>query len=411
MTAFSLVTRGITPQHLFMGSALIVNGGNYVYNLALGRILGPEAFADVALMITLLLVLSFVGMTFQMAVAKFTAQLDHAQTDALRDTMNTYAFLTGIILGTAIILTAPALQQLWHTESAWMFRVFGFGIPVYFLMSVNRGQLQGNQKFGALSFSYQSEMWGRLLITLLALLLIPRSQGILVAFGILISLGLGLFPLRNLSFEKRFWSSKVLPVPRIRQFILITAFYELTQILINNSDILIVRHFFDAQDAGLYASLALIGRVVYFMAWMFVMLLLPAVVKTKKEGKKTAPLLLTYIGYIMLLSFSIVFVCAFFPETIIQLLFGDAYRSIAGLLWPYALATSLFAIANIFTYYYLALDHYKPIAFAAFFGVLQVVLLSFFHNNLATVVWIQVGLMLVFLVVQFMYFIRYRAVV
>ena len=54
----------------------------------------------------------------------------------------------------------------------------------------------------------------------------------------------------------------------------LTACYELTQIIINNSDILLVKHYFDMLDAGLYASLALIGRVVYFVAWMFVMLLL-----------------------------------------------------------------------------------------------------------------------------------------
>ena len=57
--------------------------------------------------------------------------------------------------------------------------------------------------------------------------------------------------------------------------------------IINNSDILLVKHYFDPYNAGLYASLALIGRVVYFTAWMFVMLLLPKVIELKKEGKKT----------------------------------------------------------------------------------------------------------------------------
>ena len=30
----------VQPKHLFMISVLLVNGGNYIYNLVLGRILG-----------------------------------------------------------------------------------------------------------------------------------------------------------------------------------------------------------------------------------------------------------------------------------------------------------------------------------------------------------------------------------
>ena len=55
-----------------MLSVLVVNGGNYLYNLILGRLLGPEQFADAAVLITFLLVLSFIAMTFQLVTAKFS---------------------------------------------------------------------------------------------------------------------------------------------------------------------------------------------------------------------------------------------------------------------------------------------------------------------------------------------------
>jgi hypothetical protein len=53
-----------------MVTILLVNGGNYLYNLLLGRMLGP-GFSDAAILITLLLILSFVGMTFQIVTAKY----------------------------------------------------------------------------------------------------------------------------------------------------------------------------------------------------------------------------------------------------------------------------------------------------------------------------------------------------
>jgi len=185
----------------------------------------------------------------------------------------------------------------------------------------------------------------------------------------------------------------------------ITAFYELTQIIINNSDILLVKHYFESYDAGLYASLALIGRIVYFIAWMFVMLLLPTVVQLKKEGKNTAPVLFKYVGYIAGIELLIVFGCSLFPETAITLLFGDSYLAMAPLLWQYALATGLFAISNIFAYYYLSLDRYIPVVISGVFGVLQMSLVIFFHNSLEQVVHMQIVAMFLLLLLQVSFFI------
>ena len=67
----SKIPRKLGPEQLFMLTILLVNGGNYLYNLILGRLLGPEAFSDAAILITLLLILSFVGMTFQIVAAKY----------------------------------------------------------------------------------------------------------------------------------------------------------------------------------------------------------------------------------------------------------------------------------------------------------------------------------------------------
>ncbi|RDY58430.1 sugar isomerase [Flagellimonas nanhaiensis] len=392
-----------------MISVLVVNAGNYLYNLLLGRFLGPEVFAEAALLVTLLLVLSFLGMTFQLAMAKFTAQLPSNQWEAFRARINKYALLLGCAMGALLVFGAPALQQLFHTESAFMFRIFGIGVPIYFLMSVNRGQFQGEEDYAKLSLSYQLEMWGRLIITFLVLVLFGKEYGTLVAIGIVASLFLGLFPMKRINLGLR----DIIKIDKhnldlVKKFMWITACYELTQIIINNSDILLVKHFFSPEEAGLYASLALIGRVVYFVAWMFVMLLLPTVVKLKKNGEETSPVLFKYVGYISMLSSVIVLACAIFPKLIITILFGEAYVGMAGLLWQYALATSLFAIANIFTYYFLSLEKYTPIWFSAIFGVSQIVLVIFFHSSLAFVVQLQIVVMLALLVTQLLYFVANR---
>jgi O-antigen/teichoic acid export membrane protein len=72
-----LKRKRISQEQLFMFSVLVVNGGNYLYNLILGRLLGPEEFADAAVLITFLLVLSFVAMSFQLMTAKFSVVFEN----------------------------------------------------------------------------------------------------------------------------------------------------------------------------------------------------------------------------------------------------------------------------------------------------------------------------------------------
>lgn len=407
MVLISSILQRLTAEQKFMISVIVVNGGNYLYNLLMGRLLGPSEFADAALLITFLLVLSFIAMTFQLTVAKFSVVFEHKVFVNFMNLAYKYATVVGIVLGILVMSLSQFLKELFQTQSATMFIIFGLGVPVYFVMSVNRGIFQGKKRFEKLAITYQGEMLSRLLITLALIFLIAEQFALIIAAGIVISFVVGLYPFRkkDLDLTKKYTLAQQ-EKSYVTKFFVLTAFYELTQIMINNSDILLVKHYFESYEAGLYASLALIGRVVYFVAWMFVMLLLPKVVQKQKDGESHSGILFKYVGYIGMLSASIVAGCYLFPEFVVTAMFGKAYISIAPLLWKYAVATSLFAISNIFAYYFLSLDKYIPVFFSAIFGMLQVVLIVFFHDSLDTVVYVQIIAMVILLIVQILYFLK-----
>ena len=134
MTAISLSFKNrISPEQLFMISGLLVNGGNYFYNLVLGRILGPEKFADAAVLITFLLVLSFVAMTFQLVTAKFSVIFEGAVFESFISKTYKSAALVGVILGITVISFASELQVFFRTTSSkikylkWYTRKIVFG--------------------------------------------------------------------------------------------------------------------------------------------------------------------------------------------------------------------------------------------------------------------------------------------
>jgi O-antigen/teichoic acid export membrane protein len=407
---FKETYKKISPEQFFMITILFVNAGNYLYNLLLGRILGPAQFADAAILITLLLVLSFVGMTFQIVTAKYAVLFDDVILNRFLKFIFKYALTFGLLFGSLVIIFNQQLQQIFHTKTALMFVIFGVGLPLYFVMSINRGLYQGKNNLKSLSQTYYYEMLCRLILTIGIILLFPLIQSSLViAFGILISFIFGLIPFQKSIFIKdNNIQNEQFDIKPIITFFALTAFYELTQIIINNSDILLVKYYFDNEQAGLYASLALIGRVVYFVAWMFVMLLLPKVIQLKKDGVDTLPILLKYVFYIVLLSTVIVSGVFLFPELVVKIMFGGKYLPIAFLLWKYALATSIFAVANIFAYYFLSINKYVPVIISAILGLTQILLIVLFHDSLEQVVIVQIIAMIILLAFQLSYFLINR---
>ena len=390
---------------------LVVNAGNYIYNLLVGRILGPSEFSDAAILITFLLVLSFLGMTFQIVVAKYAVLYENQKLQLFVVTVTKFAVFFGVIFGAFILFFSEELQILFHTKTAAMFILFAMGIPLYFLMSVNRGLYQGGNNLNRMSITYITEMVSRLFLTVALVLLVPTlPTSVAVAAGISMSLIFGLFPFqKNIGVRTNISkTNEILDTKSIVTFFALTAFYELTQIIINNSDIILVKHYFNSKEAGLYASLALIGRVVYFVAWMFVMLLLPKVILLKKEGKDTLPILMKYVGYIAVLSVGIILFTFLFPAFVVKVMFGEKYISIAFLLWKYALATSVFAIANIFAYYFLSMNKYIPVIISAVLGLAQIGLIVLFHNSLQQVVEMQIIAMLILLFFQLCFFFNHN---
>jgi hypothetical protein len=80
----------------------------------------------------------------------------------------------------------------------------------------------------------------------------------------------------------------------------------------------------------------------------------------------------------------------------------------AFLLWKYALATSIFAVANIFAYYFLSINEYVPVLISAILGLTQIILIVLFHKSLEQVVTMQIIAMIILLAFQLSYFLINR---
>ncbi len=396
----------LTGGALLMISTTIVNGGNYLFNLILGRWLGPAAFADLSLIVTLMLMVTFITVTFQLTAARFTAVYmaaeDIGRLKALRRWLGRVAWGTGGLL--ALVLGGGALfwMQFFHTASYWPFVILAVGMPVYFAQGVDRGILQGQTRFGMLSLSYQAEMWVRL-VAAIGLVAVGLSVNGAVA-GLTLSFVATWLVARRVGVSlKGVGGETAVDHRAIMTFAMPVIVAHLSQILINNSDILIVKRFFAAEPAGQYAALALIGRIVFFATWSVVTVLFPIVAQKHEKKEPHRHLLFISLMLVGLISGFILLLSLFVPEIIVQLLFGKAYLSVSPLLWLYALATALYAMANVVVNYHLSIGNGHGTVITLFAGMAQVLGLWFFHATLKQVVVAQIYIMATLLIILLMW--------
>jgi O-antigen/teichoic acid export membrane protein len=383
-------------------SNLLVNAGNYGINLLLGRWLGPSEFSEVSLLVTLLLMLSFWALAFQLTatkyIAEFTTDNKQAEMSMFLKWFQKLAVLVGIVLAILLISLSIFWKEFFQMSSPTIFIIFGIGMPFYLLMSVNRGILQGKTNYRRLAITYQAEMWTRLI---LSIVLIKMGYGVSgVAWGLTLSI-VATWLVSNSAIIKG--QKMIFDNKKIIQFFLVVLTYECSQILINNSDTVLVKHFFTPTDAGLYAALALIGRIVYFGTWTVVTMLFPIVIKLEKEGKDHTKYFWGGLGFVGGIAGIIIIACYIMPELMVNILFGEKYLSIAPLLWLYALATALFALVNVFVYYNMSLDRRLPVWLTIIGGILQILLIYAFHNTFEQVIQIQVYLMSGLLMTMILY--------
>jgi O-antigen/teichoic acid export membrane protein len=381
---------------LFFLSSTIVNAGNYLFNLLLGRWLGPAAFADLSLIVTLFLVVSFIATGFQQTAAKFaaihTAGRNEQGIADVRAWLMRWAWVFGAVSIALLGLGAPVWQSFFNAASALPFVIFALALPLYFAQGVDRGVLQGQTRFGALALSYQAEMWVRLAVAIalvaLGLGVIGGTLGLAVSLAatwlVALRAGRGLPRAIPLDAETR---------AAVLRFVRPVIVAELGLILINNSDVLIVRRFFPAEEAGQYAALALIGRIVFFATWSVVVTMFPLAAQRHARGEAHRGLLWSALGLVAAVSAAITLGAALFPGVIINLLFGPDYLGVAPLLWQYALATALFAIGNVVVNYRLSLGQGLGTTIALIAGIAQVLGLALFHASLGQVIAIQIGIM------------------
>lgn len=373
-------------------SMLLVNGFNFAYNVFMARILGPSEFGHINAAITILMIVSSVSLSFQLVCAKFVARNEaFGAKSAVVKSLLGKAWIASLAIAAILFVAQKPFAAYLNLPDHWILGFLALGVAVYAPLGVKRGAMQGLCFFPRLGGNFVVEAFTRFVV---GVGLVIAGYGVLGAVGAISAAVVMAYFLPPMPREVRVDAIQGEPASFAEAVQAIVFF--IGQVIINNIDILLVKHFFPAEPAGIYAAIAQIGRLLYFICWFGIVNAMFPVAASRPDQKKSEAL-----GLPMLLVFAIscafVLVAALFPHFIMGLIFGSKFINIGSLLALYTIATGLYSLSVVLIAYEMS----RRIANTGWLQLLisgaLVLVIGFFHQDLHEVIMVRIVLMVIML--------------
>jgi len=392
-----------TPRsRVLSGSAIMLTGLglvtliNFAYNIAVARFLGPTAFGHTTAVYTLLILISSVTLSFQILTAKIVAQQtsQKAQSVAYKG-FHWRGWIAGVVVALLLLVFRHAVTDYLNLPDPLLIEMLAIGTAFYVPLGARRGYIQGVCRFRHLASNLVLEGVVRLGGSLVLILIGAGVKGVIAANAAAVVTAYFLArPRLHVSAD----TAPEVPVA-FREGLQAAVFFA-GQVVINNCDIVVVKHFFPSEMAGIYAAVAMVGRVVFAFSWAVVSSMFPIVAETSSRRRQedygvlgTSLLLVSAICLLFVVTLSIA------PGELWAWLFGSQFataggRDFSNLLTLYAVSTGIYALSVVMIAYEMS----RKIANTGWVQLLisGVVIagIYFFHSSLAQVIWVQVVTMI-----------------
>ena len=384
------------------GLALAVMASNAIalaFTIVFARVLGTSDYGSLAALVSAFIILMVPGSALQIAVAREVsagvARGDPAAGGGVRRWLLRLLGATAVVALIAIPLR-PALAAVVNVDERWAAAAVPLTAMLWMIVSVERGALQGFQRYRLVAWSVIGEAGTRLAFGLLLV-----ASGLDVTGAFLASaaslMAIGLVLIRPLL--------RRLPrVPagaagaRLRD-LLAGAWVPVIGLMLlfalQEVHVIVVKHEADGDAAGSYAVAAVAAKAIIWVAVGLGMYLLPEAARRAREGEDARPILLRTLALIAAAGVPMVLIYALAAEPLLRTVFGEDATEAAGALPWLGLAMALLACAYLSVQYLLALGRASFIGVLVVAAVSEVLLLLGVGANLTGIALALFGLQLV----------------
>jgi len=177
------------------------------------------------------------------------------------------------------------------------------------------------------------------------------------------------------------------------------------QVIILNADMIVVKHLFPPAQAGAYAAVALVGRVLFYASWSVIGAMFPVSAEAGQHGAKRSLLIIpTVLVLGMFLGF--IGLVWLFPTSIMRAIFGPGFELAEPLLVIYAASTAAYALSAMMMAYEMSHKIANTGWLQMVAGLLVFSGIYLFHSSLREVVIVLTTVMVALLAAVLVPFLR-----
>jgi O-antigen/teichoic acid export membrane protein len=389
---------------LFMGN-LTGSACNYFFQFLMSRSLSVSDFGAMNSLLSLVMIATVPASSLLLVPAKYVSNfMANGEPEKVRilqekllATLTRYGFVVLLLA----LLSSPWFARYLHIASPVPVIIAFLLILCSFIVPINFGTLQGLQRFPQLGRLAGASGLMRLGFGAALVVLGLRLNGAMLAVlcSSLVLLFMSFWYLRGLPRTDPHVDDLGIGVRRIAEYSLPVVLSSLGIVALTNLDLILVKHYFAPEEAGLYAAVAVLGRTIFYLPGVVVTAMFPVVSESFALRKNTLPLLRKAVWVTMLLGGSGLLIFLLVPDLMLSFLFGRVFSQGAPFLRIFALAMFCMAITNVVVNFQLAVEK-NSFLVALLAGCLtEITLISFFHESLLTVLLIVTGINLILLTV------------
>lgn len=384
----SISTDDLLRHGGIMAMATVAGGGlNYVYQVFVGRALGPEQFGIFGSLFALFYLSSVLGRGIRFSASRFIAEYDPTDPGLSRFYHGLLArsVVFSALVFLALVLLTPFIGPFLGVDSTWPILLVAIAVPASLAFTANKGTLQGLQWFAPLG-GYQV-LLASIKLTV-AVLLVSLGYGVAGALGAVVIATVLALGASTIHLHWRLPTGRsVTPMhdyaPTYRYALpAVLAGFCLT--VPGTIDVIAAQRFFPGQGAGFYTAVSVLGKILIFLPLGICAALFPKV----SNGHTTAErvdldwLLWRALGYAGVIAGAGALLYALVPELVLSLFFGPAYTDAAVLLQWYGVAIFAFVLAFVILNFELARDRTRFVYVFTIASIVEIGLLWTVHGSL-----------------------------
>lgn len=392
-------------NELIVGSFYVFLGGmlvsviNFFFNLFLTRNLSYVDYGIYAAILSLIALLAIPSQVISPVIlryaTKYSAHKDIGKAKYFFKQSILFMCFAGFGISLFLFLFSSSLNNFLKLGNTIYILVIGLLTLVGYISSVLTIHLQGILKFRLLAVISLLGTVTKVLVGGLLILFGWKIWGVLGGLTVfyLISIVLTSIPLLKLFFHQKIVPTKE-QTSAFSKYSVISAISMLALTSFTSSDILLVKHFLPASQAGLYAGLSLVGKVIIYFTSPILTVLFPLLMNKFHKGEQLQEILLLAFLLIGVPSISAVIIYFMFPAFFITLFLGGrGYLTMVPYVGLYASYITFFIGVNILTTYFLTLYHTKAVYLIGTVALLQIIGIYFFHKTISEIILVLLTLM------------------